>query len=290
VDRAAGWEWVGRIFGFAGLFFVLSVSAFLLLTLGGFSFAGGLEAKSVLPMLAAALLASWVLQVKVSQRPFAALGLSRGMEAVRRLVLGAVLGVVLIGTVVLVFAATGWVSWTRAAAPGSLLADGLKLAGLLLGAAFVEELLFRGYPFQVLERRFGIEVALLGTSAAFGAAHAWNPNVAPLPLVNITLAGILLGSAYFKTRSLWFATGVHWGWNLMMALSNLSVSGLEFGMRGLEPKLRGPEIWTGGSFGPEGGLLVSVVSVIGTAWMWRWSVKVESLSPETAAKLEGENG
>jgi len=283
-----GWVWLGRIFGFVGLFFVLAVAPFQVLALVGVSVVAGLGAQSVLTLLAAAALASWVFQVKVSRRPFTALGLPGGVVAIRQVLAGTALGVVLIGAVVVVFAATGWVSWALEPGLGSFLVAGLKLTGLLLAAAFVEELLFRGYPFQILEGRFGPVVAVLGTSAAFGAMHSWNPNAAPLPLVNITLAGVLLGVAYFRTRSLWFATGVHLGWNLVMALSDLSVSGLELGMPGIEPTLRGPDIWTGGTFGPEGGLLVSVVSLIGVTWLWRWSPKDESLSRQIHPDIEGE--
>jgi len=285
-----GWVWLGRIFGFVGLFFVLSVVPFQLLALAGFSVSSGLGAQSVLTLLVAAVLTSWVFQVTVSGRPFTSLGLPGGFLAIRQLLAGAGVGVVLIGAVVAVFGAAGWVSWSVEPGAISLMVAALQLTGLLLGAAFVEELLFRGYPFQILEARFGAAVAVLGTSAAFGAMHSWNPNAAPLPLVNITLAGLLLGVAYFRTRSLWFATGVHLGWNLVMALSALSVSGLEFGMRGIEPTLTGPEIWTGGSFGPEGGLLVTVVSLIGLSWIWRWSPKDESLSRQIDPDIEGEPG
>jgi uncharacterized protein len=41
--------------------------------------------------------------------------------------------------------------------------------------------------------------------------------VAPLGLANIFLAGVMLAVAYLRTRSLWFATGVHLGWNWTMA-------------------------------------------------------------------------
>lgn len=286
-DRPARWVWLLWILGFLGLFLALTLATFRLLAFGGVSFGEGLEARSVVPMVVTAVVASWVLQVKVSRRRFTSLGLPSGSPAIRQLLVGASLGIALIGTVVLVLAGAGWVSWTATSTPGSPVAAGLSLAGLLLGAAFVEELLFRGYPFQVVEARFGSATALVGTSIAFGAVHLGNPDIGVLPLINITLAGLLLGVAYLRTRSLWFATGVHLGWNLVMGLSELSVSGIEFEMPGVELTLTGPEIWTGGAFGPEGGLLVSAVSIIGATWLWRWSPQDESLSRRTVWPRRG---
>jgi hypothetical protein len=97
-------------------------------------------------------------------------------------------------------------------------------------------------------------------SAAFAAGHAGNPNVDAFGLVNIFLAGVLLSAAYLRTRSLWFATAVHLGWNWCMAsLFDLPVSGLTmFDTPGYEAHIGGARWVSGGAFGPEGG-------VVGTA-------------------------
>lgn len=278
-----GWRWAPRIAAFVGVF----LAGFYVL-LNGAALLGAplptaetdqlLNGWGVLLMVVAALLASWFAQVRLSCRPFVDLGLPGGMPGLRDLAIGGLVGVGVLGAVVLVLVAFGWLSWVADGVAGSAVvaASGLILA--LGGAAFVEELLFRGYPFQVLERRFGPIAALAATSLTFSAAHGLNPNAAVLPLINIGLAGVLLGVAYWRTRSLWFATGVHTGWNWVMAVSELSVSGLDFQMPGFDPVVSGPDLLTGGSFGPEGGLLVTVASVLTIVWMWRWAPKDESLS------------
>jgi len=280
----AGWVWLPRIAAFIGIFLVALYAVFqLLLVIGAPEPTSAdasqlLNAWNVFGMVVAAGVASAAAQVKLSRRPFVDLGLPGGTKGLTELLLGVCLGIAILGAVVLVFIVFGWLSWTADGTQGSAFVAATSLAGILLGAAFVEELLFRGYPFQVLERRFGGIVALATTSLAFSAAHGLNPNAAPLPLINIGLAGVLLGVAYWRTRSLWFATGVHMGWNWVMAVSELSVSGLEFGMPGFDPVLSGPDLVTGGAFGPEGGLLVTLVSVATIAWMWRWRPKDVSLS------------
>ncbi len=80
----------------------------------------------------------------------------------------------------------------------------------LLGAA-AEEMLFRGYPLQTLMRSWPLWVALVPVSVPFALVHLANPNVAPgFTFVNTVLAGVWLGVAYWRTRSLWFPLGLHW--------------------------------------------------------------------------------
>lgn len=254
----------------------------------------------------AALLATWVLAEKVEGVPVAALGLPVDRLLPRDLVRGFLLGGGLIGVAVAVMAAAGWVSWTvdpGGFSVGSFLASLVEMGVFLLLAAFLEELVFRGYPFQVTAEGLGVGWALGLTSSLFAVAHAWNPGLAGavwetasleklLPLVNIGLAGLLLGVAYWRTYSLWFAAGVHFGWNWMMGFAaDLPVSGLEPGTGGYElfetpgfdAVLQGPALWTGGSFGPEGGLVVTVVSVAGVAWVAR----TEMLSPALRVRALG---
>jgi hypothetical protein len=134
--------------------------------------------------------------------------------------------------------------------------------GVLLLVALDEEVLFRGYLLTNLaeawggRRRWGVALAALVSSIGFGAAHAFNPDIAPLPLLNIALAGGLLALPYVLTGELGLSVGLHLGWNLAQAWLGMAVSGnaLPGGLasRTLTP---GQELWTGGAFGPEGGLL-----------------------------------
>lgn len=240
---------------------------------------------------AAALLASWVLTEKVEGVPLASVGLPVDGLLPRELGRGFLVGVVLIALAVGAMAAAGWVSWTLEPdgfAPGAFFASLVEVTVFLAVAAFLEELIFRGYPFQVTAEALGGGWALALTSAAFAVAHAWNPGLGPevllegaslervLPLVNIGLAGLVLGLAYWRTYSLWFATGLHLGWNWTMGFAaDLPVSGLEpdapgyglFETPGFDAVVQGPTLWTGGGFGPEGGLAVTLASLAGIAWL-----------------------
>jgi uncharacterized protein len=127
-------------------------------------------------------------------------------------------------------------------------------------AAFAEEAMFRGYAFQVLARWSGPATATALSSVGFAIAHGANPDVGVFALVNIFLAGVLLAIAYLRTLSLWFATGLHMAWNWAMAtLFDLPVSGIQlFDTPLYDPVIGGPSWWSGGTFGPEGGLVGTI--------------------------------
>jgi uncharacterized protein len=144
---------------------------------------------------------------------------------------------------------------------------GLALLLFALAAAF-EELLFRGYPFQTLLRG-GIApaVPIILFSVFFGVVHLGNPSSTTFSTVNTVLAGIWLSVAYLKTRSLWFPTALHLGWNWMMgAFYGLPVSGLKLIRFPVLLSTSDAPMWlTGGSYGCEGGIaatLVLIVSII----------------------------
>jgi hypothetical protein len=71
------------------------------------------------------------------------------------------------------------------------------------------------------------------------------------------LAGLLLGTAWLVTRSLWLPVGIHWGWNAATSVVlGLPLSGLDLpSALELRP---GAQPWMvglfGGDFGPEEGL------------------------------------
>ncbi len=136
------------------------------------------------------------------------------------------------------------------------LGTGAWTAVVLFFPAAGEEFLFRGYALTVLADRWGNLPALVLTTLAFSLAHGANPGVGALALLNIALAGLLLGLVRIVTGSLWAATGVHLGWNLATGfLADLPVSGLALVDAPLIEVTRpGREFITGGAFGVEGGL------------------------------------
>ena len=145
---------------------------------------------------------------------------------------------------------------------------GLSL--LLIPAAYSEELMFRGVGFVALGRVFGVIPAAIALSILFGAAHLGNPNVTTLGLVNVALAGVWLSAAFWLPGGIWTATGMHLGWNLTLAALGAPVSGLAFSLPMLDYVPGGPGWLTGGEFGPEGGILATVVVGMATVALFKW--------------------
>jgi hypothetical protein len=139
-------------------------------------------------------------------------------------------------------------------------------------AAAFEELFFRGFAFQALVHNMGPTVAILITSVFFGLAHLGNPNPTLISTVNTILAGIWLSAAYLVTRSLWFATALHYSWNLAMVfVFGLPVSGISSfdTLALLAGQDKPPIMVSGGDYGPEGGIAATVVLLLSTLLIWK---------------------
>lgn len=208
-------------------------------------------------IMVAALLAAFVLLRWVDRAPLRGLGFPLTAGGGRELGVGLAVGVMALAGVVALFALFGWYRYSPApgSAAGWVATSGVALLALAIPAAS-EEALVRGYVFRALEEGPGTVMAVVLTSLVFAALHGGNPGAGPFALVNVFLAGVLLAVAVARTGTLWLATGVHLGWNWIMAGPlDLPVSGLQ----GLDVPLydavvAGPAWLTGGGFGPEGGL------------------------------------
>jgi membrane protease YdiL (CAAX protease family) len=170
------------------------------------------------------------------------------------LLLGGVLFSIVIGILALTHAYTAhFASWRGL---------GTALVIFLIVALF-EELLFRGIIFRLIEQMTGTWIALAFSAALFGLLHIANPGATIFSSIEIALeAGVLLALAYVLTRSLWFAIGIHWGWNLFEGpIFGTQVSGTQFTATVLHANMHGQSWLTGGKFGPEAGVIAIIVCV-----------------------------
>jgi hypothetical protein len=226
----------------------------------------------ILVMLVASLVAGWVMLAGVDRRPPGSLGFALDRAAGRDSAVGFGVGAAMLGLAVALLAMAGMARWVADTGSAweyvAALAQALAFFAV---AAAAEEAAFRGYAFQSLVQGIGAWPAAVVTSALFAWGHAQNPAVTDIALANIFLAGVMLAVAYLKTRSLWFATAVHLGWNwAMQSLLGFPVSGLnEFDTPLYDVRERGPDVLTGGPFGPEAGVAATLAILAGTLWMWR---------------------
>ena len=138
---------------------------------------------------------------------------------------------------------------------------------VFIPAAVHEELLFRGYAFQKLHQ-WHRGFALFFVAIAFAALHYGNAAVSWLGLTNIFLGGILLGLAYERHGRLWFPIGLHLAWNIMSGpILGHEVSGYDTMATVLVERGNGPGWLTGGEFGIEGSVWMTLTELAGIAFL-----------------------
>lgn len=194
-----------------------------------------------------------------------------GME----IVLGVLTGTIFIAGSAFIIMALGGYSfqWASSADTSTVLISSIVAA---LGAAIVEELIFRGLMFQAIDRLGGKPLALAVTSLFFGVAHLGNTGATLWSAFAIALeAGVLLGAAFLWRRNLWFAMGMHFAWNAIEGLLGIPVSG--HSAAGLfTVKVNGAALLTGGDFGLEGSIVPVVISLLISIPMLIWTARTAS--------------
>lgn len=222
---------------------------------------------SVLSFLAIVL--GWFYGKVFEDLPFRALGFWTTKNWLKNLLFGLLVGALSIGLAALIAAAFGGLRFQFNEAAGSS-AIWLTLSVTLViftAGAVSEEALFRGYLLQTLSRSQAAIAGVLLTSFLFATAHNNNPNATYVSWLNTFIAGIWFCAAYFKTRDLWFAFGIHLAWNWVQgSILGISVSGLS--ELTSAPLFRaadlGPVWLTGGGYGIEGGFACTIALILST--------------------------
>lgn len=181
-------------------------------------------------------------------------------RAVPEALLGAAVGLGFVAVSAAVVTALG--GYTFRVADVDLLAVVAPILAFTVGAAVTEELTFRGFALQALERLLGSWTALAVTALFFGLTHLFNPGATAWSALAIAIeAGGLLGAAFLWRRNLWFVIGLHFAWNATVALLGIPVSGHAApGL--LVADVSGPSILTGGAFGIEGSLVTVALGAL----------------------------
>ena len=177
-----------------------------------------------------------------------------GRSAARPVVLaaGLLIGALAVGVPSAILIGIGWLDVTDA--PGAWADHVFPLMMFLIPAAFVEELMMRGYVLAVLREALGARWALMLTSVTFGVLHAYNANASARALALVSIAGIFLGVIVLEKQSLFAATVAHFAWNATLAiLLRAPLSGEELPGGDYRVIDGGPDWATGGAWGPEGG-------------------------------------
>lgn len=205
--------------------------------------------------------------------PFRAIGASFSSNWLKDFLIGNVIAIVSISMAALIAVAFGGLRFRfnpDAETNAILTSLGVSFFIFLL-VSLSEEALFRGYILQTFTRAKLAWFAIAMTSLFFSAAHLGNQSASFFSTLNTALAGVWLGIAYLKTRTLWLVFGLHLSWNWFQgAVFGIEVSGFKdfAGASVLTEVDSGPAWVTGGDYGLEGGIACTIVLILSTAVIW----------------------
>jgi membrane protease YdiL (CAAX protease family) len=218
------------------------------------------------------LLAGWLLD----RRKFVDFGFHFSRLWWLDLGFGLGLGAILMLMIFVIELAAGWITIQDAfrAIGNSFLSSWLAALVGFISVGIYEEMLFRGYHlrnlveglnWKILGSRSALWIGYILSSSIFGLAHATNPNATWVSTLNLVLAGLFLGLGFVLTGELAIPIGLHITWNFFQGnVFGFPVSGARSGTSLITIQQGGPNLLTGGAFGPEAGLVGIFAILVGS--------------------------
>lgn len=276
----AGWRLLAQ---FLLMFVLISLGVFVSQFMVSDSFMA-----TIMSQFTGITLSVWIAARWLDKRSFFDYGLTLDRRWRNEFLIGTGIAAFAMGTIFLLEWSAGWITITgfgwNSEAESSFVVSILSFFLGMLMVGFHEELVFRGYQvlnitegvrYPSLGHRGALIAAVLVTSSIFGIMHVFNPNASLISTFNIILAGVILAVPYILTGSLSLSVGLHFSWNFMMAgVWGFPVSGMEIEYSIIHIKQGGTELWTGGAFGPEAGLmgLLGMAIMLGGSCVYiRWA-------------------
>jgi CAAX protease family protein len=219
-----------------------------------------------------AVLLTTLIMSKIEGRPFTLYGLGGSNKAIR-LLSGTIWGLFFLSLLVFTLLKTGLLVIDSRLLSGS---DIVRYALAWIPGFFIiglfEETLFRGYLQYTLTRglaglyrlydpsrsaAFGFWAATIILSFGFGFVHSSNPGESPVGLLSAALAALVFCLSLWRTGSLWWAIGFHAAWDWAQSfLYGVADSGMMVHHHFLATHPVGKPLFSGGTTGPEGSILV----------------------------------
>ncbi len=230
--------------------------------------------------------------VKVLEKnPLSSMGLPlRAAGGIRRAVLsyarGLVIGFSMIAGVYLILLFFGQIRIGGFSMTSDALPLFLSYIVMWIPQGASEEIMMRGYMLPRVAVKFGRAGAVGLTSLLFGLLHSGNIGVTPLALANLILIAAFFALLSYRTGEIFTVCAAHSAWNFTQGnIFGLQVSGSEApaALMSTEYTLDAKALITGGDFGPEGGLAVTLITVLAIVIFFIFTRKAKRA--ETVAEI-----
>lgn len=200
----------------------------------------------------------------VEKRPFRSLGFSKEEPLIKYLT-GVLIGIIMITVTVVLGQLTGAFKITFntqvSVSIGSILIMGVGF--IIQGGA--EEVLVRGWMLPIFSARYSVKWGIVLSAVFFTLLHGANPGMTFMPILNLFLFSIFAALMVIKQKHLWGVCGMHMSWNWFQGnFFGIKVSGLETvgGSVLITENVPGKDLLSGGAFGAEASLIITIIYVI----------------------------
>jgi|GEM_PF-2428382 len=198
----------------------------------------------------------------VERKPLCEMGFERGKKSAKDFIVGLIFGAASISAAFAILLIFNNVSLVYSIGKPKFNMNVLNGFILCSMTGFAEEIFFRGYCLKSICEKNSKSMAVVISSILFSALHSANPNVTPLFFINVFLVGILFSYMALKVN-IWFPIGFHGMWDYFEGnVWGFPNSGIV--TKGIyNTKLVSSNIINGGLVGPEGGLAVTFIILVG---------------------------
>ena len=204
------------------------------------------------------------------------MGITSIKKGYKELGIGLVLGAITMSIVAIIIIAIGNVKLINPISKPQISISLLYGLIAFIFVGFGEEILSRGYIMSVLKQTRNKWLILIGPALIFAALHLGNNGIDMLSFINLFLVGVLFAYMFMKSKNIWMPIGYHITWNYFQGyiwgfgVSGISVNGL-YKVENLTNN-----IINGGAFGPEGGIVVTIVTCLTLGFVY-WFYKDEKI-------------
>lgn len=138
----------------------------------------------------------------------------------------------------------------------------LFLGGYVI-QGMAEELLCRGYIMLAIARKNEIWTAVIFSSLIFAFMHISNNGFGVIPMINLFLFALFEAIYFLTTDNIWGISAIHTTWNFVQGcILGFDVSGEALMPSVFRFSCSNTTVLSGGQFGPEGGMIVTVVTIV----------------------------